>query len=360
MNLLALLTDGIGAGGGGIARYNRDLVTALSVSSRVSGVVLLPRFADAGAPVPAKVQQLAPCPDRSKWAARAIALSARQRFDAVLCGHLNAVPLAAAIACIRRIPLWVQVHGIEAWERPGVLHRRGLARAALITSVSRCTRARLLDWADVSPHRVRILPNTVDAAFTPRPRPVKLVARYGLEGRQVILTVGRLSALERYKGHDRVIAALPGILTRVPDAAYLIVGSGDDQTRLAQLAEAAGVASRVVFAGQVPDAELADHFALAHVFAMPSTGEGFGIAYLEAAASGLPVIAGNADGSVDALADGRIGRLVDPLSVPEVEAAIVDALQGRHPAPQAAEEARRFAFPRFAAHVDMLVASLGR
>jgi phosphatidylinositol alpha-1,6-mannosyltransferase len=360
MKILALLTDGIGAGGGGIARYNRDLVTALSASRRVSGVVLLPRFADADAAIPAKVQQLPPYPGRAQWAARAIALGARQGFDAILCGHLNAVPLAAAIACIRRVPLWVQVHGIEAWERPGALRRLGLSAATLITSVSRHTRARLLAWANVAPHRVRVLPNTVDAAYAPRPRPDYLATRYGLDGRRVILTVGRLSALERYKGHDRVIAALPGILARAPDAAYLIVGAGDDQPRLARLAGDAGVANRVVFAGQVPDAELADHFALAHVFAMPSTGEGFGIVYLEAAASGLPVIAGNADGSVDALADGRIGRLVDPLAVEEIEAAVIDALQDHHPAPKAAEGARRFAFPHFAAQVDMLVASLGR
>jgi phosphatidyl-myo-inositol dimannoside synthase len=360
MNLLALLTDGLGTGGGGIARYNRDLVAALAASRRVSRVVLLPRFADAGAAIPAKVQQLPPCPGRAQWAARAIALGARQRFDAVLCGHLNAVPLAAAIASIRRIPLWVQVHGIEAWERPGALRRLGLSAATLITAVSRYTRVRLLAWANVAPHRVRVLPNTVDAAYAPRPRRNDLVVRYGLEGRRVILTVGRLSALERYKGHDRVIAALPGILARAPDAVYLVVGAGDDQPRLAHLAGETGVANRVVFAGQVPDAELADHFALAHVFAMPSTGEGFGIVYLEAAASGLPVIAGNADGSVDALADGRIGRLVDPLAVDEIEAAVVDALEGRHPVPQAAEEARRFTFPRFAAQVDTLVASLVR
>jgi phosphatidylinositol alpha-1,6-mannosyltransferase len=120
------------------------------------------------------------------------------------------------------------------------------------------------------------------------------------------------------------------------------------------------VAARVILAGQVPDAELADHLALAEVFAMPSTGEGFGIVYLEAAAAGLAVIAGNADGSVDALAEGRIGRLVDPLAVDAIEAAVIDALEGRHPAPPAAAEARRFAFPRFAAHVDTLVASLGR
>ena len=179
-----------------------------------------------------------------------------------------------------------------------------------------------------------------------------------MTGRRVILTVGRLSASERYKGHDRIIAALPGIIACVPDAAYLIVGSGDDQPRLQRLAREAGVGDRVVFAGHVPDPELPDYFGLADVFAMPSTGEGFGIAFIEAAASGVPVIGGNCDGSVDALADGRIGRLVDPHAPAEIEGAVIDALLGRHPVPADSEEMRRFAFARFAAHVDALVGAL--
>jgi phosphatidyl-myo-inositol dimannoside synthase len=359
MRLLALVTDGFGAPGG-IARYNRDLMMALAQSARVSEIAVLPRSAGAASTMPAKVHQLPPRPGRAAWAARALALAAERRFDAVFCGHLYAVPVAAAIARLQRVPLWVQVHGVDAWRPPGAVHRLSLSAAALVTSVSRHTRARLLAWANVAPHRVRVLPNTVEPGHAPRPRRDDLVARYGLKGRRVILTAGRLSASERYKGHDRMIAALPGILARIADATYLVVGSGDDRPRLVQLAQKAGVADRVVFAGQVPDAELADHFALADVFAMPSTGEGFGIVYLEAAASGLPVIGGNRDGSADALADGRIGRLVDPLAVDEIEAAVIDALAGRHPAPHAAEEARRFAFPRFAAHVDALVASLVR
>jgi phosphatidylinositol alpha-1,6-mannosyltransferase len=359
MRLLALITDGFGAPGG-IARYNRDLIAALAQSRRISGITVLPRFGADATAAPARVRQLPPCPGRTAWSARALALAADGRFDAVLGGHLYAVPLAAAVARLRRVPLWVQVHATDAWDAPSTLHRISLSAAALVTAVSRYTRARLLTWAEVAPHRVRILPNTVDAAYAPRPRRAHLVARYGLEGRRVILTVGRLAAAERYKGHDRVIAALPGILARIPDAAYLVVGSGDDAPRLARLAREAGVAGRVVLAGQVPDAELGDHFALADVFAMPSPGEGFGVVYPEAAASGLPAIGGKDDGGADALADGRIGRLVDPLAVGEIEAAVVDALEGCHPAREAAEEARRFAFPRFAAHVDALVASLAR
>jgi phosphatidylinositol alpha-1,6-mannosyltransferase len=355
VKVLALLTDGLGAGGG-IARYNQALVAALSQSTAVSQIAALPRFASVTSATPAKVRQLAPSPGRTLWSARALALAARHRFDVIFCGHLNAVPLAAAVAGLRRVPLWVQVHGIEAWRPRGALCRRGLAAAALVTSVSRHTRARLLAWADVASHRVRVLPNTV-AGTAPRQKRRNLAARHGLCGRRIVLTVGRLSAAERYKGHDRLITALPGIVCQVPDAAYLIVGSGDDRSRLEQLAREAGVSDRVVFAGQVPDAELADYFALAHAFAMPSTGEGFGIAFLEAAASGLPVIGGNRDGSVDALADGRIGRLIDPRAPTEIETAVIDALSGRHPV-SATAAVQRFAFARFAAHVDDLVRSL--
>jgi phosphatidylinositol alpha-1,6-mannosyltransferase len=359
MRLLALLSDGFGATGG-IARYNRDLIAALAQSPRISEVAVLARFGADAAAVPAKACRLALCPGRVTWSVRALALAAERRFDAVFCDHLHAVPLAAAVAGLRRVPLWAQVHGAEALQPPGAVHRLGLSAAALVTALSRYTRTRLLAWADLAPHRVRVLPCSVEAARTPAPRRDDLVARYGLEGRRIVLTIGRSSAAAHGQGHDRVIAALPGILARVPDAACLIVGSGDDQPRLAQLAEEAGVAERVVFAGQVSDAELGEHFALAHVLAMPSTGEDIGIVHLEAAAMGLAVVAGNADGSVDALADGRIGRLIDPLEVAEVEAAVIEVLEGRHPAPQAAEEARRFAFHRFAAHVDALVASLAR
>jgi len=357
MRILALVTDAFGAGGG-IARYNQDLLSALAQSGRVSDITVLPRFAAGTPSTPAKVRQLRPSPDRSSWIARSISLAVRQRFDVIFCGHLNALPLAALIARLRRSFLWAQVHGIEAWQPRGAAWREGLATAALVTSVSRHTRQKLLAWADVAPHRVRVLPNTIDPIYQPRPADPKLKASLGLAGKRVILTVGRLSASERYKGHDRIIEALPEVLGQVPDAMYVIVGSGDDQPRLAELARETGVADRVIFAGQVPGRELPDYFAIADVFAMPSTGEGFGIVFLEAAASGLPVIGGNRDGSLDALADGAIGRAVDPDSREELVAALTQALTGR--APRQTDAVRRFAFSSFAEHVDQLVRILGR
>lgn len=327
---------------------------ALEQSSAIASVVALPRFGAAVIALPPRVKHLRAEPGRLGWMRAAIALAFRHRFDAVFCGHLNAAPLAAALARLRGKPLWLQAHGIEAWQRPEIAVQRAVREARLVTAVSRYTRARLLAWSDIDPARVRVLPNTVAARFVRRARPEHLVARHGLEGRRVVLTVGRLVADERYKGHDRIIRAMPQVLRSVPEALYLVVGGGDDLPRLANIAREAGVVDKVAFAGSVAEDELPLYFNVADVFAMPSTGEGFGIVFLEAARCGLPVIGGNKDGSVDALADGAVGTVLDPDDSHALESALVAALQaGLLAQPNAAVE--RFAVPHFAKHVDDLV-----
>ena len=272
----------------------------------------------------------------------------------MFCGHLNAVPLAHLTARLARAQLWVQVHGIDAWQPKGRFYRSALKETKLVTSVSRFTKHKLLSWAKLPPHRVRVLPNTVAPSYFPREKRRDLVEIYALEGKRVILTVGRLSSSEHYKGHDRIIRALPEVIAQVPDAIYLIAGTGDDRQRLEQLAAERGLVGSVVFTGHVPDDQLPDYYALADVFAMPSNGEGFGIVFLEAAACGLPVIAGNADGSVDALAEGQIGCLVDPRSHEQVTAALICALQGGGLSADVAA-VKRFSFENFAQHVDELM-----
>jgi phosphatidyl-myo-inositol dimannoside synthase len=356
LKVLALLTDGFGAVGG-IAQYNRDLMTALSRSEEVEEVIALPRFGTSPAEASLNVTQVASAPSRTAWGQRAIALAVRQRPDVIFCGHLRAAPLAAALAQVTLRPLWIQAHGVEAWDRPNSLVRRATERAKLVTCVSRYTRRRLLAWSNIAPERLRVLPNTIASSHAPRARRQDLIDRHDLVGRKVILTVGRLSARERYKGHDRVIASLPQVAAHYPESLYLIVGDGDDRLRLEELANGEGVSERVIFAGKVAADLLPDYYALADVFAMPSTGEGFGIVFLEAAASGLPVIGGNRDGSLDALADGRIGRAVDPGDVKALALAIIDALgRRRH---QDSTALQRFAFENFASHVDQLVRTLG-
>jgi len=351
MKLLALVSDAFG-GSGGIARYNRDLLAALAGDARVR-IAVLPRAGRAApATLPHGVSQRGP---RGRITFVAAALWAAWRggpFDAVFCGHLNLAPAAALVALLYRLPLWLQLHGSEAWEELPRARRWAAERASLVTAVSRYTRHRFLGVARIEPWRLRVLPNTIGAGFAPGPKPKYLIDRHGLRPKTVLLTVGRLAAAERGKGHDRVIAALAASR---PDFTYLIVGDGDDRARLKALADAAGIADRVVFAGAVPDAELPDYYRVADLFVMPSVQEGFGIVLLEAAASGIPVVAGDADGSADALADGELGRLVDPHDKPGLLRAIGE-MTGVGPPPAALVE--RYGVANFAERAAMLLDDL--
>jgi glycosyltransferase involved in cell wall biosynthesis len=150
------------------------------------------------------------------------------------------------------------------------------------------------------------------AEFQLRPRNADLARRLDIDGRRVLLTLGRLAAEEQLKGFDEVLEILPDLTRLYPDITYLIVGEGDDRSRLERKARELKGVARVVFTGYVSEEEKRDLYSLADVYVMPSRGEGFGIVLLEAMASGVPAIGSSQDGSREALLDGKLGLLVDP------------------------------------------------
>src|SRR4029453_14895019 len=171
--------------------------------------------------------------------------------------------------------------------------------------------------------------NCVDLnRFTPGERDRRLVDRYGLRSCKVMLTLGRIAAGECYKGFDEVIDVLPQLLQQFPDLKYLIVGDGSDRGRLEAAVKARGLSNCVIFAGRILESEKVAHYNLADVFVMPSYGEGFGIALIEAAACGIAIVGSSVDGSRDALLDGRLGRMVDPKQPDQLIEAITAALGG--------------------------------
>ena len=353
MNALALVTDAFGSSGG-ISQYNRDLIKALAEIAGAHRIIVLPRLGDSnGAALPPGVRQLKAQGNRLSYSLAALrAAAVLGPFDFVFCGHLHLSPLAALLASGLGVPLWLQLHGAEAWDGMRRAERWSAERARLITSVSRYTRRRFLSLAGMDPSCVRVLPNTVDGGFCPGAKSDVLLDRFCLRGKRVLLTVSRLDPNERRKGHDRVIKALPAIVMAVPNVVYLIAGDGADRTRLEALAQNLGVADNVVFAGSVAPDELPQLYRLTDLFVMPSVQEGFGIVFLEAAASGLRSIGGNADGSIDALADGTVGTAVDPNDTEALVRAIRDALDGGGPDPSGVS---RFRFENFAGHVRDLV-----
>ncbi|MHB2169133.1 glycosyltransferase family 4 protein [Alsobacter sp. R-9] len=301
--ILALVTEAFG-GKGGIARYNRDLLAAWAEQADIH---ILPRSAGEQELLPAGVSQTFPSRGRLGYAIRAAMDTVRVRPSTVFCGHLYMAPLAWALARLTGAKFVLQVHGIDAWTSPGALRRFACEQADWILSVSRYTRSRLLTWAAIEPNRVIVLPNTVDGRYRPGDRGAAR-ARFGFGDGPVVVSVGRLDARERYKGQDAIIASLPDLLKHHPDLVYAIAGEGDDRPRLDSLAASLGVSGAVLFLGAVPDDALADFYRAADLFALPSTGEGFGIVFLEAMACGTPALGLAEAGAVDALAEGRLGE----------------------------------------------------
>jgi phosphatidyl-myo-inositol dimannoside synthase len=181
-----------------------------------------------------------------------------------------------------------------------------------------------------------------------------LRAAWGVERKRVLLAVERTAACERYQGHDRVIAAIPELVRGGHNVFYVIIGKGDDRGRLEQLARKAGVADRVRFLGAVGDQQLAQAYRMADLFVMPSTGEGFGIVFLEAMASGTPALGLDAAGARDALANGELGTVI--AEGDDFPAAVARLLEAPRPDPVALSKAVRDRFGPAAFRAQLSVA----
>ncbi|MFE3226818.1 glycosyltransferase family 4 protein [Nocardia sp. NPDC059228] len=204
----------------------------------------------------------------------------------------------------------------------------------VVTYVSKYTRRRFSS-AFGAQAALEYLPPAVDSeVFKPDPAArAELRARYGLGDRPTILCLSRLVPR---KGQDLLITAMLEIRRRVDGAVLVIAGGGPYEQKLRQFAEVMGLGNDVVFAGRVPSGELAAHHTIADVFAMPCRTRGFGldveglgIVFLEASATGVPVVAGNSGGAPETVREGETGRVVNGRSAEELTDAIVDILSDR-------------------------------
>ena len=347
MKIVLLATDAHG-GYGGIALFNRDMAAALAGLGHE--VRVLPRIIpQEPRDIPPRVTFVAEAAAGPLAYARALARARLDRPEFIVCGHVNLLPVAYAMG---RRPLLV-TYGLEAWKPlPNLAYHFLLRHARAIVCISAVTRQRLAAWSRYS-GPMYLLPNAVHLEnYGIRPRRPDLVARYGLAGKRVLLTVGRLAGQERYKGFDEVLE----VLDRLPeDIVYLIAGGGTDEPRLRRKAADLGVAARVIITGLFPEEEKCDLYNLADVYVMPSRAEGFGFVFLEAMACGLPVIASRYDGGRDALLDGRLGLLVDPSNPEEIRAAILEHLRrGERRVP---DDIHHFSFENFQRRLAAIVAA---
>lgn len=268
------------------------------------------------------------------FALKILVLGIWQRPNLVVSTHINYGIACYVLQRLTGIPYWIVAHGTEVWNLQHPLHRLALRHADRILAVSHHTRNRLLAEQPLNPVRISVLPNTFDGdRFQIAPKPPHLLERYGLQPNQpVLLSVSRLGKSDtRDKGLDRLLHTVAKVRDRLPNLHYLVVGKGDDRPRLKSLATQLGIADCVTFAGFIPDEELNQYYNLCDLFALPSCIEGFGIVYLEALASGKPVLAGNGDGAIDPLQGGELGCLVNPFDLDAIADSIFQILEGTHP-----------------------------
>ena len=265
---------------------------------------------------------------RLKFGTKLLTCLLQNRPQRVFCGHIKLAPLIQSLCEPLGIPYTILTYGKEVWETLPLKYQIAMKQADRIWTISRYTRDRTCCNNQLNSEKFQIVPCTVDGnLFAIGPKPQHLLAKYNLTGAKILMTVARLRSTDSYKGVDVTIQALPQIAKAFPNVKYLVIGRGDDRSRLAKLATDLGVAERVIFAGFVPQKNLAAHYQLADAYMMPSQ-EGFGIVYLEALACGVPVLAGDADGSADPLQDGKLGWRVPHRDSAAVAVACVEMLRG--------------------------------
>ena len=279
----------------------------------------------------------------------------RERGDILHCGHVLTAGVVGLLLKRRRsLPYAVYAYGADLldYQKHAALERllrRVLAEAEGVVT-NREFSAGLLRGLGFPPERIfKVLMGIDTARFRPDLDGRAVRDRHGLGDRPVLLTVARL--VQR-KGHDMVIWALPRIRRTLPRAVYLVVGTGPERDRLRRLAAETGVEDAVVFAGFVPDADLAAYYAACDCFILCSRQvgtdvEGAGNASLEASASGRPAIAGRSGGTDEHVVHGETGVLVDPTDPAAIAEAALAILGDRAEARRLGQQGRRMTEERF-------------
>lgn len=316
-------------GQGGIERFSRELITALSTTESFAPVGLAP-YGDPDCSDPNIVKL-------NVARGRALRFSQKMRFlwlsyaeirkhrpICIIATHVSLGPWARFLARRRNIPYAIVCHGIEVWITLPRIQHHALTRADRIWSVSRYTATQVQALHRVEPSLIELIPLPVSGVFSGQEQAASPES-------SVVLTVARLSQRNAYKGVDKLIDAWPGIRALVPEAQLVIVGDGDFRHELQSRAIGTGEAASIRFTGSISDEALLLEYREAAVFALPGRastsatspeGEGFGIVFIEAAMMGLPSVAGNSAGAAEAVAHEETGLLVDATS----QAAIVASL----------------------------------
>jgi glycosyltransferase involved in cell wall biosynthesis len=247
--------------------------------------------------------------------------------DVIIISHVNILPVAWMIKKLFfNKKLIMFAHGIEMWSMPLGYKKKMLAACDEIICVSEFTKHQISKILELKKVKLSVINNCIDPFLINEKKNIELLRkRYGINSnKKLMFTLTRMDASERYKGYDRVIEAMSHLTFHYPELIYMIGGAYDEDEKkyVNNLLQKFNINDKVILTGFINNEEICDHFMMSDFYIMPSTGEGFGIVFIEAMYFGLPVIAGNLDGSIDAVLNGKLGLLIDPLNMNELINAI--------------------------------------
>ena len=249
------------------------------------------------------------------------------KWDKIIVGHINMASLLKIVKRINpSIKIVLIIHGIEVWDGLDNNKKWLLSNANKIISVSEYTKNIVVHKYGINPGCINVMHNCLDYYFPNEftiEKPKYLQERYQIDRSCItLLTITRINKNEERKGYDKILDVLSKINSLNPayNFHYLLCGKYEENelVRLEKLIIEFNLENRVQFSGFIKDDELFDHYNLSDIYIMPSKKEGFGMVFIEAAACGLKVIAGNTDGSSEALLNGQTGILVNPDNVEEI------------------------------------------
>ena len=341
---ILLVTNDLGPRAGGIETFILGLLDQLDGSQIVIYTAAQKESADFDAALSAKTGVIV-IRDKSSILLPTPAVNRRvravmQRYESEVIWFGAAMPLAWMSGLLKRAGarhIVALTHGHEVWWAKLPPFRQIFAHSTksidVLTYLGEFTRSAMALIVARSCSMVQIAPGISVDHFSPGVKSEKLIKELALEGKSVLVSVGRLV---HRKGQDKLLAALPQIIAQHPDVVLLFVGVGPRQKKLDQLVRHHELQEYVRFVGRVTYDKLPEYFRLGDLFVMPSRSrlaglevEGLGIVYLEASASGVAVLAGASGGAPDAVLVGKTGEIVDGTSIDQVALVINNLLD--HP-----------------------------
>ncbi len=275
-------------------------------------------------------------------------------IDIIQCGHVTMGLVCLILKYTLRKPYIIYTYAAELTSgRFRILKTLALKKANKVVTISEYTRKCLLELGVQQNRITKITPGINVNDFQFQINYDAILTKYNLYNKKIILTVSRLGKFDQFKGHDKVLKALPSVIKEFPNAVYLIVGTGNDEDRLKRIVVDSHLEQYVIFTGRVSSDELIMIYHASELFIMPSRitpdgiAEGFGIVYLEANACGKPVIGGKVGGGTDAVIDGETGLLVNPENIEEIADTIIRLLSDEQFAKKLGQQGRQRVLEQF-------------